>query len=74
MRVNIIAGIALVIIGGFVMLDGAFTTRRAILSFGDVSVLAHGALPVQPWAASLAVVAGIALVAAGLYGRSPHAT
>jgi UDP-N-acetylmuramyl pentapeptide phosphotransferase/UDP-N-acetylglucosamine-1-phosphate transferase len=70
MRMYMVAGIALVVIGLFLLLGGSFTSRREVLRVGDVSVSAEEKRPVQPWVGGLAVVAGIALVATGARRRS----
>ena len=59
-------GMALIVIGATVYLRGlSFTTKREVLKIGDVSVSAEEQSPIAPWAAGLAVLAGIALVTTG---------
>jgi drug/metabolite transporter (DMT)-like permease len=66
MRGSVMLGIALIVVGVVVYLrGGSFTTRREVLKVGDVSVSAEERSPIAPWAAGLAVLAGIALVASG---------
>jgi hypothetical protein len=61
-----IAGVALIVIGAFVLLrGGSFTSRREVLRMGDMSVSAEERRPIEPWLAGAAVVAGIALIATG---------
>ncbi len=71
MRLPLIAGILLVLAGGFVLVNGgSFTTRRDVLKLGDVKVSAEEQHPIQPWIAGAAIVAGVALVAAGARRRA----
>jgi drug/metabolite transporter (DMT)-like permease len=65
MRPSVILGIALIVVGAAVYFRGGFTTKREVLKVGDLSVSAEEQNPIAPWAAGLAVVAGIALVATG---------
>ncbi len=71
MRLSLIAGILLVLAGGFVLINGgSFTTRRDVLKVGDMKVSAEEQHPIQPWLAGTAIVAGVALVAAGARRRA----
>ncbi len=71
MRLSPIAGILLVLAGGFVLINGgSFTTRRDVLKVGDMKVSAEEQHPIQPWIAGTAIVAGVALVAAGARRRA----
>ena len=66
MRVSMIAGVALIAAGAFVLLrGGSFTTRHEMMRVGDMSVSAEERRPIEPWLAGVAVVAGIALLATG---------
>jgi hypothetical protein len=65
MRSSVILGIALIVVGAAVYFRGGFTTKREVLKVGDLSVSAEERNPIAPWAAGIAVVAGIALVATG---------
>jgi drug/metabolite transporter (DMT)-like permease len=65
MRPSVILGIALIVVGAAVYFRGGFTTKREVLKVGDLSVSAEERNPIAPWAAGLAVVTGIALVATG---------
>lgn len=67
MRGSVMLGIALIVVGTVVYLrGGSFTTRREVLKVGDVSVSAEERNPIAPWAAGLAVLAGIVLVTTGV--------
>jgi drug/metabolite transporter (DMT)-like permease len=67
MRGSVMLGIALIVVGAVVYLrGGSFTTRREVLKVGDVSVSAEERSPIAPWAAGLAVLAGIVLVTTGV--------
>lgn len=66
MRPLLIAGIVLLGLGAWVLLQGAsFMTRRNVLEVGDLKVSASERQSVPPWAGGVAVVAGLALIAAG---------
>ena len=59
-------GLALIVIGAAVYLrGGSFTSKREVLTIGDVSVSADEKRPIAPWVAGLAVLAGIALMTTG---------
>jgi hypothetical protein len=71
MRPLSIAGILLMAFGAFVLVRGAsFTSRRDVLKVGDVKVTADEQRSIPPWAGWLAVVAGGAMVVAGVRRRS----
>jgi hypothetical protein len=66
MRGPVMVGIALIVVGAAVFLRGlSFPTQRSILKIGDVSVTAEEQNPIAPWAAGVAVLAGLALVTTG---------
>jgi hypothetical protein len=66
MRTSMIAGLALIVIGGFVLVrGGSFSSRRDMMKVGDMTISAVERRPIEPWIAGLAVIGGIALVAAG---------
>jgi hypothetical protein len=64
MRVPVMLGIALIVIGGTIFLRG-LSAPRTILNVGDLSVSAEERSPTAPWAISLAILAGMALVTIG---------
>lgn len=66
MRLSVIAGIVLIVAGGFLLWQGgSLTTRRDVLKVGDVRITAEEQHPIQPWAAGLAIAAGIGFIALG---------
>jgi len=66
MRISVVAGIVLLLAGGFFLWQGgSLTTRRDVLKVGDLKVTATEEHPIQPWVAGLAVAAGVVLVVAG---------
>lgn len=66
----VIIGIALLLGGGYVLLEGGYiTTRRQVVELGGVQISAEQKNAIAPWAAGLALVAGTALVIAGLTRR-----
>jgi len=71
MRPFIIAGIVILGLGAFVLLRGAsFTSRRDVLKIGDVKVTADEQHSIPPWAGGVAMLAGVALIAAGARRRA----
>ena len=71
MRPFILAGIVILGLGAFVLLRGAsFTSRRDVLKIGDVKVTADEQHSIPPWAGGVAMLAGVALIAAGARRRA----
>ncbi len=71
MRPIAIAGILLLILGGFVLVrGGSFTTRRDVLKVGDVKITADEQQSVPPWVGAVALLAGIGLIVAGVRRRA----
>lgn len=69
--VSLTAGIVLIVLGVFVFVRGAdFSTRKSVLTVGDVKLTANESHVVPQWAAGLAVVAGVVLLAAGAKQRA----
>lgn len=69
--VSLVAGAVLIGLGAFVLLRGAdFTTRRDVLNVGDVKISADEKQSIPPWAAGVAVVGGVVLLAAGARKRA----
>jgi hypothetical protein len=69
--IGLVAGVALIVLGAFVLLRGAnVTTRRDVLEVGDVKLTASESRTIPPWAAGVAVVAGLALVVTGVRKRA----
>ena len=66
MRLNTLAGIALILLGGFLLFGGRFTSSRNVLEIGDVKVSAQEEHPVSPWIAAVALIGGFALAIDGL--------
>jgi len=67
MRSFLVAGIIILGIGGFVLLrGGTFTTRRDVVKVGDVKISADSQESIPTWLGWVAVVAGGALIAAGM--------
>lgn len=64
---SLVAGLLLLAAGGFVLLRGAnLTTRRDVVEVGDLKITASEKQSVPPWAAGVAVAAGLALVVVGV--------
>jgi drug/metabolite transporter (DMT)-like permease len=71
MRPAGIAGIALIIVGAFILLrGGSFTTKHDVLRVGNVKVTADERQTIPGWAGALAMVAGAVLLVAGLKPRT----
>jgi hypothetical protein len=71
MRRFIIVGIAVIAFGAFVLLRGAsFTSQRNVLEVGDVKITADERQTIPPWVGGAAVVAGAALILAGMRQRA----
>jgi hypothetical protein len=71
MRVPIIIGGLIILLGAFVLLRGAnFTSRRDVLKVGDVKITADEQQTVPPWAGAAAIVAGVAIIVAGSRRRA----
>lgn len=66
MRVSLLAGVALIIAGAFVLYrGGTFTSRRDVLRVGDLKITAEEQHPIAPWVAGAAIVAGAAVILVG---------
>jgi len=66
MRPAGIAGIALIVVGLFVLVrGGTFTRRHNVLEVGDLKVSANERESIPPWAAGIAIAAGAVLVFSG---------
>lgn len=66
MRGTAIAGIALIVIGGVLLVQGgAFTTRKDVIRVGDLKVTADESHALPVWVSGIAIVAGVALLATG---------
>ena len=71
MRMTTLAGIALIVAGGFFLIrGGTFTTRREMMNVGGMRVTAEEQRPILPWVAGLTIIAGIAVVATGARRRA----
>jgi hypothetical protein len=69
--VSLAAGVVLICLGAFVLLKGAnVTSRKDVLSVGDVKITANESRCVPPWAAGIAVAAGVVLLVAGARQRT----
>jgi len=66
MRAAGIAGIALIVIGLFVLVrGGTFTRRHNVIEVGDLKVTADERQSIPPWAAGVGIAVGAALVFSG---------
>jgi hypothetical protein len=71
MRQLIIAGIVVLGLGAFVLLQGAsFTRRHDVLKVGDVKVTADEKQSIPPWVGWVTVVAGGAMLVAGMQKKA----
>ncbi len=66
MRPLAIAGLLLVVLGGFVLLRGlSFTSQKSVLKVGDFQASVEERRDVPAWAGAVAVAGGIVLLIAG---------
>jgi len=66
MRNYIIAGVVILAIGAFVLLQGAsFGTKHDILQVGDVKISAQEEQSIPPWVGGAAMLVGVGLIVAG---------
>lgn len=66
MRLSLLIGIVLVVIGGYLFVrDGSFSMRREVLEVGDVKVTAPEQHAVPNWLPPLAVIGGFGLIIFG---------
>ena len=66
MRLSLIAGVALIAIGAFVLINGgSFTSRRDVIKMGDLKVSAEEQHPIRPWVGGVAILAGVGLLVTG---------
>jgi hypothetical protein len=60
--VFVVAGAALILLGGFLLFEGGYTTHRQVLEIGSVNVSADQKSTVSPWVAAAAILGGVALL------------
>lgn len=71
MRPHALIGLVLIILGVFVILRGmSYPSRDEVLEVGDVKASVETKKTVPTWAGGIAIVAGIALVVAGIKRRA----
>jgi hypothetical protein len=67
MRSFLVAGVIILALGAFLLIrGGTFTTRRDVIKVGDVKISADSRESVPTWLGWVAVVAGGALLVAGM--------
>jgi hypothetical protein len=70
MRPFTLAGLALLVIGGFILLRGlSFTSQKSVLKVGDFQASVEERRAVPAWIGGLAVVGGLILLVAGTRRR-----
>jgi hypothetical protein len=66
MRPLSLAGLALLVLGGFVLFRGfSYTSQKSVLEVGDFHATMEERKTVPPWLGAVAVVGGIVLLVAG---------
>lgn len=71
MRPSLIAGIALILLGVFLLVrGGSFTTQKDVVKVGDVKLTADEKQSIPPWVAYVGIIAGAGLVFAGARKRA----
>lgn len=72
MRPMVIAGLVLAVAGAVVLFRGfSFTSQESVLKIGDLEATVEQKETIPPWLGGLALVAGAAMVAAGLRRKPP---
>jgi len=65
-----IAGLVLLVLGGFVLFfGGSFTSKREVLKIGDLKVSASEERTIPPWVGGVALLAGVGFLVAGARKR-----
>lgn len=71
MRPNILAGIVILILGAFVLIQGgSFSSKRDVLKVGDLKITATEEETIPSWVGWIAVLGGAALLLAGTRKRA----
>ena len=71
MRLPMIAGLVILVLGAIVLLRGAsFTSRHDVLKVGDLKITATEKEWVPPWVGGMALVVGFGLIVAGTRKRA----
>ena len=66
MRPLSLVGLALLVLGGFVLFRGlSYTSQKSVLEVGDFHATMEERQTVPPWVGAVAVVGGIVLLVAG---------
>ena len=66
MRPLTLAGLVLLLLGGFVLLRGlSYTSQKSVLKVGDFHATVEERQTVPPWIGAVAVFGGIVLLVAG---------
>ncbi len=66
MRPHTLVGLALLVLGGFVLFRGlSYTSQKSVLKVGDFNATVEERQAVPPWVGAVAIVGGIALLVAG---------
>ena len=71
MKLRVLAGAVLLLLGGFILARGlSYTSRTNVVDLGQVRVSTDEKKPVPPWIGGVAALAGIVLVLSGGSRRS----
>lgn len=70
MRPILIAGLLLLGLGAVALVLGASFTGREVYNVGDVTVVANDRQPLRPWVGGVVLLAGAALLVAGVRQRA----
>ncbi len=71
MRPLSLAGLALILVGAFLLIrGGTFTSRRDVLKVGDVKLTANEQQAIPSWVGGVAILAGAVVLAAGTRRRT----
>ena len=70
MKPAVVAGVALAVLGAFVLLKGlTYPTQRSVLKVGDLKVSAEETRSIPPWVGGAALVGGVLLLGAGTLSK-----
>lgn len=70
MRLSLIAGILLVLIGAYVVVrGGSYGETHDVVKVGDIHVTDSDRHPIPPWAGGAIALAGVAVIVAGARKR-----
>lgn len=71
MRIRIIIGIALIVVGAFILIRGlSYTSQRDVLQLGDLKASVEQKRTIPPWVGGVVIAGGLLLAVTGFGRRS----